>query len=154
VARRADWWAGNAAEATALTGEATPEAAARALARRTGRDGVLVRTGPDGCLLAGPGAGGDGVVRVPGFPAAAVDTTGAGDTHTGVFLAALAAGADPAAAARRANAAAAISVTRLGPATAPTAAELDRFLAQDPAQNPNWPLCRFSGGRPGAGRSG
>ena len=57
VERRADWWAGNAAEAAALTGEATPEAAALALARRTGRAGVLVRTGPDGCLLAGPGAG-------------------------------------------------------------------------------------------------
>ena len=156
VESRADWWAGNAAEAAALTGEATPEAAARALARRTGRAGVLVRTGPDGCLLAGPaaGPGRDGPVRVPGFPAAAVDTTGAGDTHTGVFIAALSAGAGPDAAARRANAAAAISVTRPGPATAPTAAELDRFLAQDPAQNPNWPLCRFSGGRPGAGRSG
>jgi len=154
VEGRADWWAGNAAEAAARTGEATPEAAARALARRTGRAGVLVRTGQDGCLLAGPGAGQPGVVRVPGFPAAAVDTTGAGDTHTGVLVAALAAGAAPAAAARRANAAAAISVTRPGPATAPAAAELDRFLAQDPAQNPNWPLCRFSGGRPGAGRSG
>ena len=157
VESRADWWAGNAAEAAARTGETTPEAAVLALARRTGRAGVLVRTGPDGCLLAGPaagpGAGADGVVRVPGFPAAVVDTTGAGDTHTGVFLAALAAGAGPAAAARRANAAAAISVTRPGPATAPTAAELDRFLAQDRAQSPGaqW---RFCGGRPGAGRSG
>ena len=135
VEGRADWWAGNAAEAAARTGEATPEAAARALARRTGRAGVLVRTGPDGCLLAGPGARGDSVVGVPGFPAAVVDTTGAGDTHTGVFLAALAAGADPAAAARRANAAAAISVTSPGPATAPTAAELDRFLAREPVRN-------------------
>jgi sugar/nucleoside kinase (ribokinase family) len=158
VERRADWWAGNAAEAAARTGEATPEAAALALARRTGRSGVLVRTGPDGCLLAGPGAGGEGVVGVPGFPVTVVDTTGAGDTHTGVFVAALAAGAAPAAAARRANAAAAISVTRPGPATAPTAAELGRFLAQSPAapdraQSPGarW---RFSGGRPGAGRSG
>jgi sugar/nucleoside kinase (ribokinase family) len=116
---------------------------------------VLVRTGPDGCLLAGPAAGPGraGVARVPGFPAAVVDTTGAGDTHTGVFLAALAAGADPAAAARRANAAAAISVTRPGPATAPTAAELDRFLAQARAQSP-LPQWRFCGGRPGAGRSG
>jgi len=130
VESRAGWWTGNAAEAAARTGEATPDAAARALARRIGRAGVLVRTGPAGCLLAGPAAGGDGVVAIPGFPAVAVDTTGAGDTHTGVFLAALAAGADPAAAARRANAAAAISVTRPGPATAPTAAELDRFLAQ------------------------
>jgi sugar/nucleoside kinase (ribokinase family) len=177
VARRAEWWTANAAEACALTGEAAPEAAARALARRTGRAGVLVRTGQDGCLLAGPaagsvtggsgaagsGPGGDGVVRVPGFPVTAVDTTGAGDTHTGVFIAALAAGADPAAAARRANAAAAISVTRPGPATAPAAAELDQFLArsagaqsagaQNPAQSPGLQE-RFSGGRPGAGRSG
>jgi sugar/nucleoside kinase (ribokinase family) len=153
VERRAGWWAGNAAEAAARTGEATPEAAALALAGRTGRAGVLVRTGPDGCLLAGPGAGRESLIRVPGFPAAVVDTTGAGDTHTGVFLAALAAGADPAAAARRANAAAAISVTRPGPATAPTAAELDRFLAQARAQSP-LPQWRFCGGRPGAGRSG
>jgi hypothetical protein len=48
-------------------------------------------------------------------------------------------------------------VTRPGPATAPTAAELDRFLAQEPvrhrAQSP-LPQWRFCGGRPGAGRSG
>ena len=37
----------------------------------------------------------------------AVDTNGAGDTHTGVFIAALAHGADALEAARRANAAAA-----------------------------------------------
>jgi len=135
VERRADWWAGNAAEATARTGEATPETAALALVRRTGRAGVLVRTGPDGCLLAGQGAGRDGLIRVPGFAVAAVDTTGAGDAHTGVFLAALAAGLDPAAAARRANAAAAISVTRPGPATAPTVGALNRFLAEEPARN-------------------
>lgn len=98
--------------------------------RPAGRGGVLVRTGPGGCLLASAEtADGAGLVPVPGFPVQAVDTNGAGDTHTGVFIAALARGADPAAAARTANAAAAISVTRRGPATAPTAAELDRFLA-------------------------
>ena len=48
----------------------------------------------------------------------------------GVFLAGLAAGLPPAAAARRANAAAALTVTRAGPATSPSRAELDRFLAQ------------------------
>jgi sugar/nucleoside kinase (ribokinase family) len=125
VERRADWWTGNAAEATALTGEAEPETAARVLARRTGRQGVLVRTGSDGCWL----LAGSAPVNVPGFAVQVVDTTGAGDTHTGVFVAALAAGADPGTAARQANAAAALSVTRRGPATAPTAAELAAFLA-------------------------
>jgi sugar/nucleoside kinase (ribokinase family) len=58
----------------------------------------------------------------------AVDTTGAGDAHAGVFLAALADGLPPAQAAARANAAAAWSTTRTGPATAPDRAELDAFL--------------------------
>jgi sugar/nucleoside kinase (ribokinase family) len=39
-------------------------------------------------------------------------------------------GADWATAARRANAAGAIKVRRRGPATAPTAAEIDEFLAR------------------------
>jgi sugar/nucleoside kinase (ribokinase family) len=59
----------------------------------------------------------------------AVDTTGAGDAHSGVFLAGLAAGLTVGEAARRANAAAALTVTRAGAATSPTRAELDRFLA-------------------------
>ena len=88
--------------------------------------GVLVRTGPDGCLLGRPGAT---AVHVPGFRVHAVDTNGAGDAHAGTFIAALAGGADAADAARTANAAAALSVTRRGPATAPSAAELARFLA-------------------------
>jgi sugar/nucleoside kinase (ribokinase family) len=58
----------------------------------------------------------------------AVDTNGAGDAHTGVFLAMLASGADAHTAAMRANAAAALAVTRHGPATAPDANEIDVFL--------------------------
>ena len=131
VIRRADWLTCNAREAAGLTGLADPLAAVRALARRApaepgGERGVLVRTGPDGCLLARPGAA---PVHVPGFPVTAVDTNGAGDTHTGTFIAALARGADALAAARTSNAAAALSVTRRGPATAPTEAELTQFLA-------------------------
>jgi sugar/nucleoside kinase (ribokinase family) len=68
-------------------------------------------------------------VLVPGFPVRAVDTNGAGDTHGGVLAAALSRGDDVLDAARRANAAAAIAVTRWGPATAPTAAEIDAMLA-------------------------
>jgi sugar/nucleoside kinase (ribokinase family) len=60
----------------------------------------------------------------------AVDTTGAGDAHSGVFLAALADGLPAADAARRANEAAALAVTRPGPATSPTRAELDAWLAR------------------------
>ncbi len=156
VLRRADWLTCNAREATLLTGYDDPLAAARALSsgalssqrgphqrpepRWRPRGGALVRTGPDGCLLAcgtgsgrtGPGHtgcdGGD-VVHVPGFQVDAVDTNGAGDTHTGTFAAALGRGVDPQEAARIANAAAALSVTRRGPATAPSEDELARFLA-------------------------
>jgi sugar/nucleoside kinase (ribokinase family) len=130
---RADWLTCNAREAAILTGAADPAAAARALAgRRPGArpGGVIVRTGPDGCLLAHD----DGdPAHVPGFPVAAADTSGAGDTHTGTFIAALARGATGIEAARLANAAAAWSVTRRGPATAPTARELARFLARSAA---------------------
>ena len=132
VLRRTDWLTCNAREAAALTGEDRPAAALRALADRLaarGRPGarVLVRTGPDGCLLSSFSA--TQPLAVPGFPVTARDSNGAGDTHTGVFIAALAAGANAAEAARQANAAAAISVTRRGPATAPTAAELAQFLS-------------------------
>jgi sugar/nucleoside kinase (ribokinase family) len=139
VLRRADWLTCNAREAARLTGQAGPAAAARSLARRLAggsrsparRGGIVVRTGAAGCLLveAGQGDRDPAPVRVPGFAVAAVDTTGAGDTHTGTFIAALARGADPVAAARTANAAAALSVTRHGPATAPAEAELERFLS-------------------------
>jgi sugar/nucleoside kinase (ribokinase family) len=93
------------------------------------RGGIVVRTGAAGCLLVAAGDDDRAPVRVPGFPVTVVDTTGAGDTHTGTFIAALARGADPVAAARTANAAAALSVTRHGPATAPTGPELERWLS-------------------------
>ena len=47
-----------------------------------------------------------------------------------MFLAGLAAGLTVGEAARRANAAAALTVTRAGAATSPTRAELDRFLGR------------------------
>jgi sugar/nucleoside kinase (ribokinase family) len=125
VLARADWVTCNARESALLTGARDPGDALRLLAGRLPRAGVLVRVGPDGCLLGGRGVAAE---HVPGFPVEAVDTNGAGDTHTGAFLAALASGASPAEAVRRANAAAALSVTRRGPATGPTLAGLERFL--------------------------
>jgi sugar/nucleoside kinase (ribokinase family) len=126
VLDRADWVACNARESALLTGSADPGEALRVLSGRLPRAGILVRVGRDGCLLSLPGSPPE---HVPGFAVEAVDTNGAGDTHSGVFLAALASGAAPAEAVRRANAAAALSVTRAGPATGPTSAELAAFLS-------------------------
>jgi sugar/nucleoside kinase (ribokinase family) len=141
VLARCDWWSCNRREAALLTGSEDPAEAARRLARRTRRAGVIVRSGPDGCVLATPPPGPaqehslapEHVLSLSHIAApavTAVDTTGAGDAHSGVFLAGLAAGLTPAEAARRANAAAALAVTRAGAATAPTRTELDRFLAR------------------------
>ncbi|HVH21772.1 MAG TPA: PfkB family carbohydrate kinase [Pseudonocardia sp.] len=84
---------------------------------------LVVREGPAGCLAIG-GELGDRVVGVPAPRVRAVDTTGAGDTHTGVLLAELARGRAVEAALGTANRAAAISVTRVGSATSPRRAEL------------------------------
>ena len=134
VLSRCDWCSCNQREAGLLTGAADPVEAARRLARRTGRAGVMVRAGREGCVLAlrvaGPGDHvGLSLSHIPAPSVVAVDTTGAGDAHSGVFLAGIAAGLTPAGAASRANAAAALTVTRTGPAVSPSLAELDEFLA-------------------------
>ena len=67
--------------------------------------------------------------RLPIARERVLDTNGAGDTHTGALLAEVAAGTPWVEGCRRANAAAAIKVTRRGPESAPTAAEVDAFLA-------------------------
>jgi sugar/nucleoside kinase (ribokinase family) len=130
VLARCDWWSCNQREAALLTGIADPAEAARRLISRTGQAGVIVRSGPDGAVLAlRAGDHGPSLSRIPAPAVTAVDTTGAGDAHSGVFLAALAAGLTASAATRRANAAAALAVTRSGPAVSPARAELDQFLA-------------------------
>ena len=125
---RADWWSCNQREAALLTGADDPHAAANALAARLARGSALVRTGPDGCIV----LHGSVLRPVPGFTVHAADLNGAGDAHTGAFIAALAQGLDPFAAARRANAAAALATTVRGPATAPDVRTLDEFL-RDPS---------------------
>jgi sugar/nucleoside kinase (ribokinase family) len=127
VLARCDWLSCNQREAGLLTGSPEPATAARVLVGRTDHASVIVRTGASGCVLA---VRGGEMTRVPAPVVQAVDTTGAGDTHAGVFIAGLADGLSPARAAARANAAAAFSVTRLGPATSPTRAVLDAWLAE------------------------
>lgn len=84
---------------------------------------VVVREGASGSVAAG-GSLGDRIVQVAAPRVPVVDTTGAGDTHTGVLLAELARGTGIDDALALANRAAAISVTRVGSATAPTRQEL------------------------------
>jgi sugar/nucleoside kinase (ribokinase family) len=98
---RLDWVSANAGEAAALTGASDPLVAA---GRLRGRAGAIVRMGERGCVVA---VAGSEPAAVPAVPVDAVDTTGAGDVHTGAFLAALLRGAAPVEAARRANAVAA-----------------------------------------------
>jgi sugar/nucleoside kinase (ribokinase family) len=114
--RRADWTLCNETEATSLTDESSLVESVVDLSTRTGRRGVVVRHGASGCTV---------LVKngepqlVAGFDAVVVDTNGAGDTHSGVFLAELARGTDVLEAARRANAAASVAISILGPASCP-----------------------------------
>lgn len=94
-----------------------------AVLRQSGISGhltIVLREGSHGCLATG-GPLTDSVVHIPA-PAvgAVVDTTGAGDTHTGVLLACLARAESLTAALTAATDAASASVTTSGPATAPT----------------------------------
>jgi 2-dehydro-3-deoxygluconokinase len=96
-------------DARVLTGLGEPDAIAD-FYLRLGCPLVLLKLGAEGVLVAAPARR----ERVGGFRVEAVDATGAGDTFAGSFLARHLAGDDPFAAARYANAAAALSTTGYG----------------------------------------
>ncbi|MDR1118705.1 MAG: PfkB family carbohydrate kinase [Bifidobacteriaceae bacterium] len=141
------WWSLNLLEAKAMAWllglpeapaespdaeEASPAALAAAL-RGTLEASVVVRLGAEGAVVAERAAGPDAPpVWVPGHPVKAVDTNGAGDAHCGVMAAALLRGAPLLQAVARANVAAALAVTRPGPATAPATKEIDAALGYSP----------------------
>ncbi|NWA69066.1 PfkB family carbohydrate kinase [Pseudomonas reactans] len=129
---RIDIWTSNGPEALAFTGAGTLADALVDLNRHLPVDALLVvRDGPNGCWVSRQSQ----AEHVPGFKVTAVDSNGAGDAHAGVFIAGLAKGLKPAEAARRANAAAALAVTRWGPATSPGTAEVDILLTEQTQQN-------------------
>jgi ribokinase len=78
----------NETEAEMLSGEHTPDAAARALSARTGAP-VIVTLGAEGALLHAGGAS----ERLQTIRVEPVDTTGAGDALNGILAAELARGA-------------------------------------------------------------
>ncbi len=105
--------------------EAEVESAAAALLAKGPRT-VLLTLGDRGAYLAGE----DVRAMVPPFAVDAVDTTAAGDVHCGAFALARVEGRPLVEAVRFANAAAALSVTRLGAQpSAPARAEIEALLA-------------------------
>ena len=119
----------NETEAELLTGikvddnESASKAADILLAR--GVKTVIITLGSRGAFVAGEG------IRklVPGFRVNAVDTTAAGDTFNGALAVALVEGIALEVAVRFANAAAALSVTRMGAqSSVPARMEIEEFL--------------------------
>lgn len=91
-----------------------------------GLDLLVVTKGAEGCMVYSK----ETVEKhVPAFPVNPIDTTGAGDTFTGYFLAHLDLGGSIEDALHQANAAAALMVTKKGTANAiPFASEVEQFL--------------------------
>ncbi|MBA5979813.1 sugar kinase [Pseudomonas sp. MD195_PC81_125] len=125
---RIDVWTSNSVEALRFTGAADIGAALDRLAEHLPQDVLLVvRDGPQGCWIQQA----DERRHVPGVRRESRGQQRCGVMRMpGVFVAGLAQGLDAHEAARRANAAAALAVTRWGPATAPVAAEVDVFIRE------------------------
>jgi len=103
--------------------------AARRLVEITGCRYVALKLGERGCFLYEASSGGG--QRVPGFPVQAVDTTAAGDAFTAGLAVEYLRSGDLLRAARYANAAGALAVTRLGAQPSlPRRAEVEAFLRE------------------------
>jgi ribokinase len=122
------WFTPNESEAAFYLGdEAGAEEQARHLHEK-GLFGVALKRGAKGAYVST--AGGQAGWVAP-FAVRAIDTVAAGDCFNGAFAVALLEGRDPWQAARFANAAAAIAVTRRGAqASMPPRADVDEFLSQ------------------------
>jgi ribokinase len=119
----------NETEAEMLTGIPVADEVSCALAAeiliRKGVKAVVITLGARGAFVATETS----KLLVPGFQAKSVDTTAAGDTFNGALAVALAEGMPIIDAVRFANAAAAISVTRLGAQpSAPVRAEIENLI--------------------------
>lgn len=118
----------NKTEASLLTGILVDDWASACKAadsiREKGVETVVITLGSKGALVRTA----DGCYEIPAVKVETVDATAAGDTFCGVFCVGLSEGMDVVAAARMANRAAALSVSRLGSQEAiPYRAEVERM---------------------------
>jgi ribokinase len=126
VFRQTAWFTPNETEAAFYVGGGGAEETAQRLLAK-GLRGVALKRGAEGAYVA-TADGKAGWVKP--FAVEAIDTVAAGDCFNGAFAVALLESNDPWAAARFANAAAAICVTRKGAqASMPSRADVEAFLA-------------------------
>jgi ribokinase len=100
----------NEVEASALSGETVPERMLAELSRQAPGTEIVLTLGPDGALYQGP----EGRARVDAARVPVIDTTAAGDTFLGYFLAGRSQHRAPQECLDIATAAAALCVTRAG----------------------------------------
>ena len=110
------WLFVNEIEMEQITGETDPPKAWDIIHRRYPRLSVLLTLGSRGSIAFRIEDGQTQTTRQEAFPVRAVDTTAAGDTYTGYFIAGLVSGLSLQESMKRAAKAAAISVTRHGAA--------------------------------------
>ncbi|MFO1314525.1 MAG: sugar kinase [Burkholderiales bacterium] len=123
---RCHWCLPSQDDADVLFEGMAPDAVVDAI-HRAGAPGVVLKQGRDGCIVS------DGTrrERIAAHRVASVDATGAGDCFDGAFATRLIAGDDPFAAARYANAAAALATTGYGAvAPLPGAADVVALVAR------------------------
>ena len=124
---KVSWLLVNEIEGGCITGETEPEAILAKLREKYPETGVVLTLGKEGSIC----SKGDTVIRQGIFKVDTVDTTAAGDTFTGYFIAGLDAGLALEEALCRAAAASAIAVTRPGAAPSiPLAEEVTEFLKE------------------------
>lgn len=120
------WLLVNEVEAAQISGSDDPEAAWNRLHARYPKLSVLITLGAAGSMAWRVDGGAVETARQAAFPVKAVDTTAAGDTYTGYFIAGLTAGMPLEDCMRRASKASSIAVTRPGAADSiPSLDEVD-----------------------------
>lgn len=120
-----DYWICNEIEGRELTGESDPDKIIKTMRRLFQNSKIVLTLGGEGSIFSFE----DKIIRQDIFCVTPVDTTAAGDTYTGYFLAFIAEGRAPSDAIRAASAASAISVSKLGASSSiPAREELERFL--------------------------
>lgn len=124
------WLIMNEAEAGQISGEKDPGKAWQVLHHLYPQMSVLITLGSCGSIAWRASNTGIETARQDAVSVQAVDTTGAGDTYTGYFIAGLAEGMPLQSCMGRASRAAAISVTRLGAAASiPRKEECEGIIA-------------------------